>query len=379
MARDEEALALSLEGARMARAHGLDRAFGIFLRLNAIESLRVLGRWDEADEQLREVESADPLGIDAWRSAAQRCQLAVGRADFDTARVEADRLVALMGPVGAPRDHLAADHAFVAIAGWSGAEADALARALQSERETQAITDASLCSDLSIEVIIDGLAAGASLAARTREPDEHAAVLNDVRELGGQLDHAVRNDRWQGGRPGALDALNAHIAAEIARAQSTDRGPEWLDTATLWSNYGMRPREAYARFRAAEAFVRSNDRDSATASARAAYTLVNDIGWVCVRDAIASLARRARLDLGPAAETVASPADHYGLTARELDVVALVAEGCTNRQIADALYISAKTASVHVSNILAKLGVSNRGEAAAAARRLGLDRSPIGS
>ena len=85
-----------------ARAHGLDRAFGIFLRLNAIESLRVLGRWDEADEQFREVESADPLGIDAWRSAAQRCQLAVGRADFDTAHVEADRLVALMGPVGAP-------------------------------------------------------------------------------------------------------------------------------------------------------------------------------------------------------------------------------------------------------------------------------------
>jgi DNA-binding NarL/FixJ family response regulator len=51
----------------------------------------------------------------------------------------------------------------------------------------------------------------------------------------------------------------------------------------------------------------------------------------------------------------------------------LVAEGRTNRQIADALFISVKTASVHVSNILAKLGVANRGEAAAAARRLGLD------
>ena len=85
-----------------------------------------------------------------------------------------------------------------------------------------------------------------------------------------------------------------------------------------------------------------------------------------------SLARRARLDLGTASEAVASPADRYGLTARELDVVALVAEGRTNRQIADALFISAKTASVHVSNILAKLGVSSRGEAAALARRAGL-------
>jgi DNA-binding CsgD family transcriptional regulator len=95
-----------------------------------------------------------------------------------------------------------------------------------------------------------------------------------------------------------------------------------------------------------------------------------------VRDAISSLARRARLDLGAGNDAVMSPADRYGLTARELDVVALVAEGRTNRQIADALFISAKTASVHVSNILAKLGVTNRGEAAAAARRLGLDLGP---
>jgi DNA-binding CsgD family transcriptional regulator len=135
----------------------------------------------------------------------------------------------------------------------------------------------------------------------------------------------------------------------------------------------MRPREAYARWRASEAFVRDDDRDAAASSARDAYTRAAEIGWIGVRDAVASLARRARLELGAVASTVTSPADRYGLTARELDVVALVAEGRTNRQIADALFISAKTASVHVSNILAKLGVTNRGEAAAAARRLGLD------
>ena len=59
--------------------------------------------------------------------------------------------------------------------------------------------------------------------------------------------------------------------------------------------------------------------------------------------------------------------------------MSLVAEGRTNRQIADALFISAKTASVHVSNILAKLGVTNRGEAAAVARRLGLDGAVPGT
>jgi len=64
--------------------------------------------------------------------------------------------------------------------------------------------------------------------------------------------------------------------------------------------------------------------------------------------------------------------DELGLTPREREVLALVADGRTNRQIAEALFISAKTASVHVSNILAKLGVANRAEAAAVAHRLHL-------
>jgi DNA-binding CsgD family transcriptional regulator len=74
-------------------------------------------------------------------------------------------------------------------------------------------------------------------------------------------------------------------------------------------------------------------------------------------------------DPAPEATTVT---DELRLTPREREVLALVAEGRSNRQIADALFISAKTASVHVSNILAKLGVANRGEAAAVAHRLRL-------
>ena len=91
-----------------------------------------------------------------------------------------------------------------------------------------------------------------------------------------------------------------------------------------------------------------------------------DIGWVWVRDGVASWPAARRLDLGEDAPP--SPAERLGLTDRELDVLALVAEGRTNRQIgAGARSSRAKTASVHVSNILAKLGVANRGEAAAAA------------
>ncbi|NEE08629.1 response regulator transcription factor, partial [Streptomyces sp. SID7499] len=92
-------------------------------------------------------------------------------------------------------------------------------------------------------------------------------------------------------------------------------------------------------------------------------------------DAATALGRRARLPLTPARQpgpAPADPAEALGLTSRERDVLRLVAAGHTNRRIAQELFISPKTASVHVSNILGKLGVSGRGEAAAVAHRLGL-------
>ena len=110
--------------------------------------------------------------------------------------------------------------------------------------------------------------------------------------------------------------------------------------------------------------------------------------------AAVSLARIARLEL-PVPNAVISPAvgrevvegatpvdeaatrdvsDPFGLTTREREVLALLAQGETNRRIADALFISESTASVHVSNIMGKLGVANRVEAAAVAVRSGLAR-----
>ena len=116
-----------------------------------------------------------------------------------------------------------------------------------------------------------------------------------------------------------------------------------------------------------------------------------------LRGEVERLARLGRVDLRPDAATAAgpdgptsdgdgpapsaepSPGAELGLTARELEVLALVAEGRSNRQVGDALFISAKTASVHVSNILAKLGVASRVEAAAVAHRLGLTGGRPGS
>ncbi|MDP9345186.1 MAG: LuxR C-terminal-related transcriptional regulator, partial [Actinomycetota bacterium] len=103
-----------------------------------------------------------------------------------------------------------------------------------------------------------------------------------------------------------------------------------------------------------------------------------------LRAEVEALARRARIELADPASPTAEPAqpsasEALGLSARELEVLALLADGRTNRKIAEALFISPKTAGTHVSSILRKLDASTRGEAAAVALRAGLlEQRPLG-
>jgi DNA-binding NarL/FixJ family response regulator len=98
-----------------------------------------------------------------------------------------------------------------------------------------------------------------------------------------------------------------------------------------------------------------------------------EVGSPPFLDEVTGLARRAGVSLGAREdEPDADTASALGLTHRELEVLRLLADGRTNRQIADELFITPKTASVHVSRILMKLAVSNRAAAAAAAHRMGL-------
>jgi DNA-binding CsgD family transcriptional regulator len=168
--------------------------------------------------------------------------------------------------------------------------------------------------------------------------------------------------------------MELHLDAETARAGRRDTPEAWEAVAEAWGSLGLRPQVAYAYWRGAEVCTRDGDRARAASYAGNAYEIARDVGWTWVHDGVAALVRRARLTVDLGENVPPSPAERLGLTARELEVLALVAEGRTNRQIAQELFISAKTASVHVSNILAKLGVANRGEAGAQARRLGLDR-----
>lgn len=167
--------------------------------------------------------------------------------------------------------------------------------------------------------------------------------------------------------PTQAPVWNAHaeyLRAELLRAEDRDTLADWTAVEAA-----VRPLErpyllARARHRLAEALLASGgDRESAAALLRDAHATAERLGSRRLREDLALLAQRARLPLAPddprpdqrAQDT--DPLEALGLTSRERDVLRLVAAGSTNRQIAEELFISPKTASVHVSNILAKLGV----------------------
>ena len=134
-------------------------------------------------------------------------------------------------------------------------------------------------------------------------------------------------------------------------------------------DYGCVYEVACCQWRLAQALLGAGDRAGATAAAMAAYQTAVRLDAQPLQGALEGLASRGRLNLGVSAP---HPRGDGGLTPREREVLALLEQGRSNRQIAEQLFISGKTVSVHVTRILAKLGVHSRRDAAAHARKLGL-------
>ena len=173
-------------------------------------------------------------------------------------------------------------------------------------------------------------------------------------------------------------AWSATGAAELARARGRNDPALWSKAARAWDAIDRPYLATAVRWREAEAHVEAGERSTATEPAEAALETANRLGSRWLQEEITALGFRARLDLGERASAerdggpAAEPEDPFGLTPRERQVLALIAEGATNRQIGAALFMAEKTASVHVSRILSKLGVSSRTQAAAVAHRLHL-------
>jgi DNA-binding NarL/FixJ family response regulator len=175
----------------------------------------------------------------------------------------------------------------------------------------------------------------------------------------------------------AIPAERASWDAERTRLTGASDPAAWNAAAQNWQNLGCPHRAGYAWWRHAEAQLEAGQSPRAAATAlRAAAAAAQQHAPLLA--SIRALAGRARIPLqapsitSPAAPNPPPAPTPYGLTGRELAVLRLLAAGRTNAQIGAELYISPKTASVHVTSILRKLGVSGRAQAAAMAERAGL-------
>jgi DNA-binding CsgD family transcriptional regulator len=174
----------------------------------------------------------------------------------------------------------------------------------------------------------------------------------------------------------SIPAARATWHAERTRASGTSDPTAWRLAADLWEALDYRHRAGYARWRQAEALLATphGGRVAATTMLSAAADLA--VEHVPLMTAIEDLARRARIDLDaptePAQRDEPSVARAFGLTDRELDVLQLLGQGKTNPEIAAALFISPRTAGVHVTHILRKLDATTRVQAATIAERAGL-------
>lgn len=181
-----------------------------------------------------------------------------------------------------------------------------------------------------------------------------------------RMEQTARRGRPRGGRLGPEGrGWVARARAEYARLTARN-DPDLWRTAMAEFGSGYRYEVARSRRRLAEALVASGDRVAAAAEARVAVREADEMGARPLADALRDLGRRARLDLPGA-----SPAGAL-LTGREEEVLRLVADGLTNRQIGERLFISGKTVSVHISNMLGKLGAGGRAEAVTLAHQRGL-------
>ncbi|WP_255316107.1 helix-turn-helix transcriptional regulator [Streptomyces morookaense] len=358
--RSAEAVTVADEGVEVLHRFGL-RDSTAWVHGNKACSLYSLGRWPEAEEAAREALRLARTRMPRGAAAKRFALLALARGEWDAAERELAVARAHYGTHDPqPQYEIPFGHCTLELAAARGR-----------------LTDARAALD---ETLRPGLPAAAQryawpllIAAATAEADARglpaaeqgrAAVLGSIRAAAKRLPRFI--PVWQ--------AHALYLDAELLRADGCEDAHRWAEVVAAFELLDRPYELARARYRWAASLLGAGGEGAAEPLA-AAHTTAVRLGARPLREAVELLGRRARLSLGGNRQT----GDGLGLTPRERDVLRLVALGHSNGRIAEELFISPKTVSVHVSNILAKLGVSGRGEAAATAHRMGLFSPPVRS
>ena len=365
--RSLEAVNTALDEVAEGQLAGLDRSFGGYLDALAAEGLIRLGRWAEAETTLARHMTYETLPVGILRVARAGAMLAARRGDRE-------RAIALLGDaVVQPTDgwhqtflDIAAADVHLALGNW--AEASVAAERGWEQRPAAATLWSARFAMVSVEAAVEQ----ALDALATRQPIDATATLAQLERRIDDVRAEV--DAAHSERP-ALDTIAhlAHAAAALSRLTSPD--PEaWSDAARRWEELGDAWWTTVARLREADAAASAGDMARAAGALQRAHHDAAALGATGLVAQAEAISRRTRLSVdAPARVTFDDRAtERLGLTAREAEVLALVATGQTNRQIGEQLFVSDKTVSVHVSNILRKLGVTSRVDAAAVAQRIGV-------
>lgn len=345
------ALEVMAAGLDAARRLGVEASYGRYFALNAAEDEYELGLWDAAQERVDRLVGTSLTWSETLLRLTVSGQIAAGRGDFERARAWLDEATGQLRESSATEWTAYVGACMVELLLTAG-EPEAAHATAAAELERVRGREEQLYTPALVSVAIR---AAADVGARD-EADRLAAWLS------GFLDDDAP--------PIALAHL-AGAVAERARARGESSAEQWDVVAREWDRLEHPYRAAYARVREAEARLADGDREAAAGALSVAITVAEALGATPLADWAQSLVTRKRLR--PAVvRQLASAGPEERLTRREREVLTLVAEGRTNRQIGSALHITEGTAALHVSRILSKLDVKNRGEAAAIARRVGL-------
>jgi DNA-binding CsgD family transcriptional regulator len=368
--RVEEAVDIALKGAARADELGM-RDWKALLEGEVATRLLILGRLDEAD---RVTEGALELrsSLAALIQCGARAQIELHRGRV----AEAQRLIG------------AADAVMPHVPGATWIEPLASTR-VEHELLRGRPDEARRLGERALEFAADGekvvftarlhavtARAWAVLAERARAAADEAAAFEAVegaQALAQRIARLLEPHAWRGPPPPETLAYRELCAAEARRAAGTAAASDWAAVAEGWAQLAMPLEEAYALLRQAECLLLDGDRAPAQDAVNAGLAITRQAGAAWLQGELEGLARRGRLapaDGAPAPSE--AQVNRLGLTERELAVLELLAQGKTNREIGEHLFMAQKTASVHVSRILAKLDVSSRVEAATAAQRLGI-------
>ena len=376
--RGEEAAELAAQGEREITPG--DRSF-IWIACARSEILFYLGRWDEAEAILPERSGGQFWTATMANLLLRRASLLLGRGDAADARRMIEQAANFIADSVEPQ--------YIAPAGALQVELELRAGNVEAAREAaeKAIDQLEYCSDDAARMAL------ISAAATTVEAEgaERARDLGDAAELEACQMRAELGAARTAAAAETTERVLEHAyqltaEAQLARARDdADTAERAAAAADVWERLPRPYQAAMCRRREAEARAARGEREAGGAAAAKALATAEELGSEWLAAEVAGLIARARLPTGSApagaggdgarrgANGDASvPEDPFGLTPRERQVLAALAEGATNREIAADLFMAEKTASVHVSRILAKLGVRSRTEAAAVAHRLNL-------